>query len=472
MQCPICGNDNKNGTKFCTKCGHKFEKESEKNILNYDQMNMYMNDEEYYSDEEETESKKGISTLKLTAIFVVVFLILGGAGIAALRFGLLDSSSEHYSKNLRNSSNSNSKKSEKAEATTFEDEGIVPDEATTEDFYYGWNTTGATTEDVQATTEDIQAVTQDDNQNSVGNNSTSGSQEVTLSGVNETNIPNYNNYLSPDNYENLTVDSNFSFSYPSGFFSKVEQYNKNYTFSTSDNSDTLYVSCESGSGDAVKDVKDAANKNASLINAKEEKHGVLVVSDKVKDGWAHCIVGGNYTDGQNGNGMYKVIVSNGSSIYTLDYEYGSSDNSTYYTAQNYMLDCMYRYCEHSGTTYKPRTWEMFLNDQMGEKRTSSTSTTLTSSANKHATNNKKSFYGIWAEASKDFSKVKEYKDKLETKGFDCSIFLTSEWDNLNKEDWYALSVGIYSTKKEAEKHLPDVQKEYRDAYVKYSGNFC
>lgn len=371
MQCPICGNDNKNGTKFCTKCGHKFEKESEKNILNYDQMNMYMNDEEYYSDEEETESKKGISTLKLTAIFVVVFLILGGAGITALHFGLLDSSNEHYSKNLRNSSNSNSKKSEKAEATTFEDEGIAPDEATTEDFYYGWNTAAATTENMQATTEDIQATTQDNNnQNSVGDNSTSGSQEITLSGVNETNIPNYNNYLSPDNYEKLTVDSNFSFSYPSGFFSKVEQYNKNYTFSTSDNSDTLYVSCESGSGDAVKDVKDAANKNASLINAKEEKHGVLVVSDKVKDGWAHCIVGGNYTDGQNGNGMYKVIVSNGSSIYTLDYEYGSSDSSTYYTAQNYMLDCMYRYCEHSGTTYKPRTWEMFSKDQMGEKKTS------------------------------------------------------------------------------------------------------
>ena len=96
------------------------------------------------------------------------------------------------------------------------------------------------------------------------------------------------------------------------------------------------------------------------------------MSDKVKDGWAHCIIGGNYTDGQNGNGngMYKIIVSNGSSIYTLDYEYGSSDTSTYYTAQNYMLDCIYRYCEHSGTTYKPRTWDDFNHDRMGEKKNS------------------------------------------------------------------------------------------------------
>ena len=64
----------------------------------------------------------------------------------------------------------------------------------------------------------------------------------------------------------LTIDTDFSFSYPSGFFSKVEQYNKNYTFSTADNSDTMYISCELGSGDAVKDVRDAANKNKSLIN--------------------------------------------------------------------------------------------------------------------------------------------------------------------------------------------------------------
>ena len=134
----------------------------------------------------------------------------------------------------------------------------------------------------------------------------------------------------------------------------------------------MYISCESGSGDAVKDVKDAANKNASLINDNEDKHGVKVVSDKVKDGWAHCIIGGNYTDGQNGNGngMYKIIVSNGSFIYTLDYEYSSSDTSTYYTAQNYMLDCIYRYCEHSGTTYKPRTWDDFNHDRMGEKKNS------------------------------------------------------------------------------------------------------
>ena len=383
MKCPVCGNENKRGTKFCTKCGYKFEEKPDDKMLIYGQKEKakaanrgYDLDKEHdFDEEDEVRGKKEPGIIKTTAIFIVAFLVIGGAGIFAWNSGVLSaltgSSNDHYSKNLKKSSDSKDEKSKEAEGTTLDDWAALENEDATEDFGAESDTAGsivpttATTEATQGTTamSDAQA-------NSQGN--TNGSKEITLTGVSQSNVPNYENYLSPDNYEELTVDTNFSFSYPSGFFSKVEQYNKNYTFSTSDNSDTMYILCESGSGDAVKDVRDAANKNASLINSNEDKHGVKVVSDKVKEGWAHCIIGGNYTDGQNGsgNGMYKVIVSNGSSIYTLDYEYGSSDTSTYYTAQNYMLDCMYRYCEHSGTTYKPRTWDDFQHDRMGEKKNS------------------------------------------------------------------------------------------------------
>ena len=383
MKCPVCGNENKRGTKFCTKCGYKFEEKPDDKMLIYGQKEKakaanrgYDLDKEHdFDEEDEVRGKKEPGIIKTTAIFIVAFLVIGGAGIFAWNSGVLSaltgSSNDHYSKNLKKSSDSKDEKSKEAEGTTLDDWAALENEDATEDFGAESDTAGsivpttATTEATQGTTamSDAQA-------NSQGN--TNGSKEITLTGVSQSNVPNYENYLSPDNYEELTVDTNFSFSYPSGFFSKVEQYNKNYTFSTSDNSDTMYILCESGSGAAVKDVRDAANKNASLINSNEDKHGVKVVSDKVKDGWAHCIIGGNYTDGQNGNGngMYKIIVSNGSSIYTLDYEYGSSDTSTYYTAQNYMLDCIYRYCEHSGTTYKPRTWDDFNHDRMGEKKNS------------------------------------------------------------------------------------------------------
>lgn len=455
MKCPICGKKNKNDTKFCINCGYKFESNNR----------AYSN----YSDQEYDSERKETGLVKWVAIAVAAVLIVGGAGAGLLKSGLLNTSNDHYSRSLKKTSDSDGKESK--EAATIDNQGIMADEDITEDSetesYSTEMVTGTT-----ATTEETQsATTEVDSQDNTSLNSNQN-QEITLPGVETSNIPDYDNYLSPDNYESLTVDSDFSFSYPSGFFSKVEKYNKNYTFSTSDNSDTLYISCEPGSGDAVKDVKDASNKNTSLINAKEEKHGVLVVSDKVKDGWAHCIVGGNYIDGQNGNGMYKVIVSNGSNIYTLDYEYGSSDTNTYYTAQNYMLECIYRYCEHSGTNYKPRTWEMFSKDQMGEKKTSSSTITQSKVESKYTNNNKQAFYGIWTEASKDLSAAEEYKEKYKTKGLECSIFLTSEWSNLNQENWYALCVGVYSSKKEAEEHLSEVQKEYSEAYVKYSGDFC
>ena len=396
MKCPICGNENKRGTKFCTQCGYKFEEKSNNKMHIYDQKEndnfSTANGEDdfdnkgYDFEKEEIKEKKGPGIVKTTAIFIVAFLVIGAVGIFGWSSGILSaltsSSNSHYSRNLKKSVDSKEEKSKEAEGTTLDDWASLENRENTEDFGEesdSSQSTIPTTQTTTATTETTQATTampenQENNQgNDQGSTNADGSKEVTLTGVAASNVPDYNNYLSPDNYEKLTVDTDFSFSYPSGFFSKVEQYNKNYTFSTSDNSDTMYIFCESGSGDAVKDVRDAANKNASLINSNEDKHGVKVVSDKVKDGWAHCIIGGNYTDGQNGsgNGMYKVIVSNGSSIYTLDYEYGSSDTSTYYTAQNYMLDCMYRYCEHSGTTYKPRTWDDFKHDRMGEKKDNS-----------------------------------------------------------------------------------------------------
>ena len=386
MKCPVCGNENKRGTKFCIQCGYKFEEKSNNKMPIYNQKEKDdfraanreydFDNKEYDFEKGEIKEKKGPGIVKTTAIFIVAFLIIGAVGIFGWSSGILSaltgSSNSHYSKNLKKGADSKEEKSKEAEGTTLDDWASLENQENTEDLAES-DTAGntiPTTQTTAATTEATQATTEmSDNQ---GNTDVNDSKEVTLPGVAASNVPDYENYLSPDNYEKLTVDTDFSFSYPSGFFSKVEQYNKNYTFSTSDNSDTMYILCESGSGDAVKDVRDAANKNASLINSNEDKHGVKVVSDKVKEGWAHCIIGGNYTDGQNGsgNGMYKVIVSNASSIYILDYEYGSSDTSTYYTAQNYMLDCMYRYCEHSGTTYKPRTWDDFQHDRMGEKKNS------------------------------------------------------------------------------------------------------
>ena len=59
----------------------------------------------------------------------------------------------------------------------------------------------------------------------------------------------------------------------------------------------------------------------------------------------------------------------------------------------------------------------------------------------------------------------------ESKGWDAYVFLTSEWSNLNQENWYAVSVGIYSSKEDALQYLEEIQKSQPDAYIKYSGEY-
>ena len=39
-----------------------------------------------------------------------------------------------------------------------------------------------------------------------------------------------------------------------------------------------------------------------------------------------------------------------------------------YDDVNYIIDYVYRYCSFAGGTYKPRSHELFMRDDMGEKK--------------------------------------------------------------------------------------------------------
>ena len=62
-------------------------------------------------------------------------------------------------------------------------------------------------------------------------------------------------------------------------------------------------------------------------------------------------------------------------------------------------------------------------------------------------------------------------NEFDVDGYNGIVFLTSEWENLNQDDWYAVSIGIYYSKEDAESILAIVKKKYSDAYIKYSGNY-
>ena len=81
------------------------------------------------------------------------------------------------------------------------------------------------------------------------------------------------------------------------------------------------------------------------------------------------------------------------------------------------------------------------------------------------------FYGIWCGASKKKSEAEKEADTLWNKGLDAQVFVSSDWSNLNKEKWYVITAGVYTSKSSAKSYLSAVKKVYPDAYVKYSGKW-
>ena len=82
------------------------------------------------------------------------------------------------------------------------------------------------------------------------------------------------------------------------------------------------------------------------------------------------------------------------------------------------------------------------------------------------------FYGVWVFASKKRSECESIVKELKSKSLSADIYVTTDWSNLNKEKWYVVSAGTYSTQEKAERALSGVQAAgYGNAYVKYSGKW-
>ena len=192
-------------------------------------------------------------------------------------------------------------------------------------------------------------------------------QTVTLEGVSDDNYADYDYVAMPGAYNIVKVNSEFSFGYPRNFFNQVEVSGNNYTFYTNNDTATMYVRQEeSYSSDPVSNVTDYYQNMMDKVDSSSQVTGVHLVSESVKNGWAHALVGGDY--GSGSGSVYYIVVSNGPSVYSLTFDYHTISPGQYYNTQNYMIDCIYRLCEHSGTTYIPRTYDQFMRDDMGTKK--------------------------------------------------------------------------------------------------------
>lgn len=74
--------------------------------------------------------------------------------------------------------------------------------------------------------------------------------------------------------------------------------------------------------------------------------------------------------------------------------------------------------------------------------------------------------------SKDENEIKKLAEKLQAKNLDAQVYVTTDWENLNSDKYYVITIGRYDFKEDAETALETVkQRGYNDAYIKYSGEY-
>ncbi len=80
------------------------------------------------------------------------------------------------------------------------------------------------------------------------------------------------------------------------------------------------------------------------------------------------------------------------------------------------------------------------------------------------------FFGLWVNAYKERSDAEALAAKLEDEGLPASYVYSCDWENLNKDPYYCVTIGRSGSEQEAQSYLEDAGKAgFPKAYVKYTG---
>lgn len=176
---------------------------------------------------------------------------------------------------------------------------------------------------------------------------------------------------SPEVYNTVTSqDGSFSFGYPKYLFnhSQVEKSGTSYTLSYKENSGSadakLTVYTEDNQGNALENAKQLYRRFSSSVYKTYFKMEPTRIDSK---GMARALIGGSVNSSET-KGVYIIAANDGEKNYILKFTYPDSDMDDNYNMIDYVVDCVYRYCSFSGGTYKPRTYQQFLKDDMGTKK--------------------------------------------------------------------------------------------------------
>ena len=81
------------------------------------------------------------------------------------------------------------------------------------------------------------------------------------------------------------------------------------------------------------------------------------------------------------------------------------------------------------------------------------------------------FWLVQVGAFKERANAERALSNLRTKGYSAHILVSSEWTDLNQDNWYVVTAGVYGSRSEAEGALSGVRSSgYSSAFVRYSGS--
>ena len=175
-----------------------------------------------------------------------------------------------------------------------------------------------------------------------------------------------------DYYQRSSSDGSFSFAYPKYVFngSDINEEENYYDYYYEDDNGNrtmeMKIYNEDNPGDAVQNTKDL------FYNMSATPSEVLYKvepKDEVNDqGMGRGIVAGTYDYISDDTCVYIVVANDGEKNYIMEFYYPDSAPEYDYDDVNYIVDCVYRYCSFAGGTYKPRSHDLFIKDDMGEKK--------------------------------------------------------------------------------------------------------
>lgn len=323
--CPACGKFNGEESKFCLYCGAQ----------NAMQNNMRPAPKKQF---------KGLTV----ALGIVLIALIGASVFVVQKYRSTNTAAvQTQKKNARADSEKKSKEIKE------KDKDTDAKEATTE-----WNASMSFSK--QSSEDDGKTKTANAATTSAASATTAKSEEASqaesaaLEGVADSNTGSYSSVTDLNNYKQISIDGKFTFAYPKVFFQKGSIDGDNYSFWAVDeknNECTMNVKVL-GDGNSVQEQYD--NITSTLMNVNPN-----IKPNKSDSGWTYTYFSG-YLNQTRGQIETDIIASDGNKTYMLEVQYIETDLGEYVNEQGYMMDCIYRYCNRSGSKHDPRTYQDFI----------------------------------------------------------------------------------------------------------------